>query len=65
MVTKNIQEKKVMKKYFSFIIYNYYFFSINMLEKLIDFTDINFNTIHYLLINFITNINILCLTNNI
>lgn len=65
MVTKNIQEKKVMKKYFSFIIYNYYFFSINMLEKLIDFTDINFNTIHYLLINFITNIYILCLTNNI
>jgi hypothetical protein len=65
MVSKNIQEKKQMKKYFSFIIYNYCFFSINMIEKLIDFPDINFNTIHYLLINFITNIYILCLTNNI
>lgn len=65
MVSKNIQEKKQMKKFFSFIIYNYCFFSINMIEKLIDFPDINFNTIHYLLINFITNIYILCLTNNI
>ena len=54
-----------MKKYFSFIIYNYCFFSINLFERLIDFADINFNTIHYLLINFITNIYILCLTNNI
>lgn len=65
MVKKNIQDKKQMKKYFSFIIYNYCFLSINMIEKLIDFSDINFNTIHYLLINFITNIYILCLTNNI
>lgn len=54
-----------MKKYLSFIIYNYCYFSINIFEKLIDFSDINFNTIHYLLINFITNIYILCLTNNI
>jgi virulence-associated protein VapD len=65
MVSKNIQEKKQMKKYFSFIIYNYCFFSINLFERLIDLADINFNTIHYLLINFITNIYILCLTNNI
>lgn len=65
MVNKNVQEKKQMKKYFSFIIYNYCFFSINMIEKLVEFADINFNTIHYLLINFITNIYIICLTNNI
>lgn len=36
-----------------------------MIEKLIDFGDINFNCIHYLLINFITNLYILGITNDI
>ena len=54
-----------MKKHFSFIIYNYCFFSITLIEKLIDFADINFNSIHYLLINFITNLYILGITNDI
>lgn len=61
----NTQEKKRMKKYFSFILYNYCFFSISMIEKLIDFNDINFNILHYLLINFISNIFILSITSNI
>lgn len=67
MIEKNThtQEKKRMKKYFSFIVHNYCFFSINMIEKLIDFNDINFNILHYLLINFISNIFILSITNNI
>lgn len=61
----NTQEKKRMKKYFSFILHNYCFFSISMIEKLIDFNDINFNILHYLLINFISNIFILSITSNI
>lgn len=64
MVSKIISERKKMKKYFSFITCNYCFFSINMIEKLIDFGDINFNCIHYMLMEFMTNIFVICLANN-
>ena len=54
-----------MKKQLSFIIYNYCYFTIEIIDKLIEYKNINFKCLIYLMINFITNVFILAISENV